>query len=96
VCPTGSIFWTCLNQQICKTKPPVEKTLHWRFFFDAFCTIRNASFLEIFRCQTHPASIGFIDMPLDFKSSMPVRETCMRDDFRCANAKNYPAFRSDG
>jgi len=74
VCPTGSIFWTCLNQQICKTKPPVEKTLHWRFFFDAFCTIRNASFLETFRCQTHPASIGFIDMPLDFKSSMPVRE----------------------
>jgi hypothetical protein len=35
-------------------------------------------------------------MPLDFKSSMPVRETCMRYDFRCANAKNYPAFRSDG
>jgi hypothetical protein len=41
-------------------------------FFDAFCTIRNASFLETLRCQTHPAAIDFIDMPLDFKSSMPV------------------------
>jgi len=50
----------------------VEKTLHRRFFFDASCVIHNASFLETTRCQTHPASIDFIDLPLDFKSSMPV------------------------
>jgi len=70
-----------------KTKPPVEKTLLRRFFFDAFCTIRNAFFLETLCCQTHPASIDFIDMPLDFKPSLPAREACTRDDFRCASAK---------
>lgn len=51
--------------------------------------------VETLRGQMHPTVIDFIDSPLNFKSSMPVRETCMRDGSRCANAKNYPAFRSD-
>jgi hypothetical protein len=69
----------------------VEKTLHRRFFFDAFCTIRNASFLKTLRCQTHPASIDFIDMPLDFKSSMPAGKL-VRAMISAAPRQKLPGF----